>query len=50
MVHTELCSLHMNPACHEPEQMVTLVALRPIAEGEEICIRYRRPLWLTPAA
>ena len=36
--------------CHEPEQMVTLVALRPIAEGEEICIRYRRPLWFTPAA
>lgn len=36
--------------CHEAEQMVTLVALRAIAEGEEICIRYRRPLWFTPAA
>ena len=36
--------------CHEEEQMVTLVALRSIAEGEEICIRYRRPLWFTPAA
>jgi SET domain-containing protein len=36
--------------CQEHEQTVTLVALRPIAEGEEICIRYRRPLWFTPAA
>ena len=36
--------------CHEPELMVTLVALREIADGEEICIRYRRPLWFTPAA
>ena len=36
--------------CHEAEQMVTLVALRGIAEGEEICIRYRRPLWFEPAA
>jgi SET domain-containing protein len=36
--------------CHEAEQTVTLMALRPIAEGEEICIRYRRPLWFTPAA
>jgi SET domain-containing protein len=36
--------------CHEAEQMVTLVALQPIAEGDEICIRYRRPLWFTPAA
>jgi SET domain-containing protein len=36
--------------CHEPEQMVSLVALRAIAEGDEICIRYRRPLWFTPAA
>ena len=36
--------------CDEEEQMVTLVALRAIAEGEEICIRYRRPLWFTPAA
>jgi hypothetical protein len=29
---------------------MTLVALRPIAAGEEICIRYRRRLWFTPAA
>lgn len=36
--------------CHEVEQMVSLVALRAIPEGEEICIRYRRPLWFTPAA
>jgi SET domain-containing protein len=36
--------------CNETELTVTLVALRPIAEGEEICIRYRRPLWFTPAA
>jgi len=36
--------------CHEAEQMVTLAALEPITEGEEICIRYRRPLWFTPAA
>lgn len=36
--------------CHEAELMVSLVALRAIAEGEEICIRYRRPLWFTPAA
>ena len=35
---------------HEEALMVTLVALRPIADGEEICIRYRRPLWFTPAA
>jgi SET domain-containing protein len=36
--------------CHEAELTVTLVALRSIAVGEEICIRYRRPLWFTPAA
>jgi len=36
--------------CNEAELMVTLMALREIAEGEEICIRYRRPLWFTPAA
>ena len=36
--------------CREAELAVTLVALRAIAEGEEICIRYRRPLWFTPAA
>jgi predicted naringenin-chalcone synthase len=22
VVHTEMCSLHMNPACHDPEQIV----------------------------
>jgi SET domain-containing protein len=36
--------------CHEADLLVSLMALRPIAEGEEICIRYRRPLWFTPAA
>jgi SET domain-containing protein len=36
--------------CHEAEQTVTLVALHAIAKGEEICIRYRRPLWFVPAA
>lgn len=36
--------------CHEAEQTVTLIAIRAIAEGEEICIRYRRSLWFTPAA
>ena len=36
--------------CHEAELMATLRAIREIAEGEEICIRYRRPLWFTPAA
>jgi SET domain-containing protein len=36
--------------CHEEELTVTLVSLRAIVEGEEICIRYRRPLWFTPAA
>ena len=35
---------------NETELTVTLVALRRIADGEEICIRYRRPLWFTPAA
>ena len=35
---------------HEAELTVTLVSLRAIAEDEEICIRYRRPLWFTPAA
>ena len=34
----------------EEDETMTLVALRPIAAGEEICIRYRRPLWFTPAA
>jgi len=36
--------------CREDEESMTLVALRPIAAGEEICIRYRRTLWFTPAA
>src|SRR5918992_22361 len=36
--------------CREHEETMTLVALRPIAAGEEICIKYRRPLWFTPAA
>jgi SET domain-containing protein len=36
--------------CREDEEVMTLVALRPIAAGEEICIKYRRPLWFTPAA
>jgi SET domain-containing protein len=36
--------------CREREQTMTLVALRAIAAGEEICIRYRRPLWFRPAA
>ena len=36
--------------CDEEALMVTLVASRPIAAGEEICIKYRRPLWFTPAA
>jgi SET domain-containing protein len=36
--------------CHEAEEAMTLVAIRPIAAGEEICIKYRRTLWFTPAA
>jgi uncharacterized protein len=36
--------------CNEREQTVTLVARVAIAAGEEICIKYRRPLWFTPAA
>lgn len=36
--------------CDEDSLLVTLVATRAIAAGEEICIRYRRPLWFTPAA
>jgi SET domain-containing protein len=36
--------------CHEDREAMTLVATRPIAAGEEICIRYRRTLWFTPAA
>ncbi|HKO16845.1 MAG TPA: SET domain-containing protein-lysine N-methyltransferase [Gemmatimonadaceae bacterium] len=37
-------------SCDEAAQTMTLVSLREIAPGEEICIRYRRPLWFTPAA
>lgn len=36
--------------CNEEALTVTLVAVRAIGPGEEICIRYRRPLWFTPAA
>jgi SET domain-containing protein len=36
--------------CDEVEEAMTLVAIRPIAAGEEICIKYRRMLWFTPAA
>ncbi len=36
--------------CRESEEAMTLVALRRIAAGEEICIKYRRPLWFNPAA
>jgi hypothetical protein len=36
--------------CHEAEETMTLIAIRPIAAGEEICIKYRRTLWFTPAA
>lgn len=36
--------------CHEAEEAMTLVAIRPIAAGEEICIKYRRTLWFKPAA
>lgn len=34
----------------EDDAMMQLVAARDIAKGEEICIRYRRPLWFKPAA
>lgn len=37
-------------ACDEEGLTTTLVATRDIPAGEEICIRYRRPLWFTPAA
>ena len=36
--------------CREADEAMTLVALEPIAAGEEISIRYRRTLWFTPAA
>ena len=49
-----LCNHSESPnatlVCSEKDETMTLVALRPIAAGEEICIRYRRPLWFTPAA
>lgn len=35
---------------HEEDETMTLVALRDIPPGEEICIRYRRPIWFTRAA
>lgn len=37
-------------ASREDDEAMTLVAARDIAAGEEICIRYRRPLWFKPAA
>src|SRR5262245_56536655 len=37
-------------SCDESSRTMTLIARRAIAAGEEICIRYRRPLWFTPAA
>ena len=49
-----LCNHDESPnaevVCLEDEEAMRLVALRPIAAGEEICIRYRRTLWFTPAA
>jgi SET domain-containing protein len=49
-----LCNHDESPnaalVCNEPEETMTLVALRAIAPGEEICIKYRRPLWFTCAA
>lgn len=36
--------------CREDAEAMTLVAVRPIAAGEEICIKYWRQLWFTPAA
>jgi len=35
--------------CHDDEETMTLVAAQMIRAGEEICIRYRRPLWFRPA-
>jgi hypothetical protein len=46
--HTEVPNAAL--VCRLDEEAMTLVALRPIVAGEEICIRYRRPLWFTPAA
>lgn len=49
-----LCNHSESPnaelVCREDDETMTLVASRAIAVGEEICIRYRRPLWFTPAA
>ena len=49
-----LCNHDEHPnaeiSCDEVNQTVTLIALEAIGAGEEICIRYRRPLWFTPAA
>lgn len=36
--------------CREAEEEMTLVAICPIAPGEEISIKYRRTLWFSPAA
>jgi SET domain len=36
--------------CNEGDETMTLVALHDIAAGQEICIKYRRPLWFTRAA
>ena len=46
--HAELPNAEI--VCNEAEETVSLRALAPIAAGEEICIKYRRPLWFTPAA
>ena len=35
--------------CDEPSETMSLVAIRPIVAGEEILIRYRRPLWFAAA-
>ena len=46
--HSE--SANAEVVCNESEETMTLVATRTIDPGEEICIRYRRVLWFTPAA
>jgi len=49
-----LCNHDESPnaelVCRVDEELMTLVAIRPIAAGEEICIKYRRPIWFTRAA
>jgi hypothetical protein len=35
--------------CDEHSETMSLVAIRPIGAGEEISIRYRRPLWFEAA-